>query len=972
MSHQDLKKLHPCAYSFCQLLACFNTSGSPSILFWRACSPKRKWSPKGVISDRQPEDELIPPWLLKLFKSDPRTAITPDIPAELQEAVEMDFIQVSEVKGTQYLALGNAWRSISIDTSTEDQRARLFELLSVFIHAYPEPYTELLCEEMTAQLSEVTEASCMPILSIVKSNDLKKFLEVADSTLSVPYLVSLLQFVFRLLSIKRNSQPRSLQALIPEIMGLLEQNVTEIPSNDISYARLLRAIQELTSQLSSMDRKISLPESLNSILQEAKLSKSYDERSNATIGLAFSSFFDDIRVSLGRKKSIELCSKWRPISEEAPSPMEVFTAANIITRDFIDLWLPTIRTGDLELRILTIRAIAQNNLYPQAGMLLEECLPDLEDRFGSESFEMSVALAELINYLNILGNAKKGEQLGCRALDRRRNEPLRDRTDTLYLQVAVADSLIRLSRYEEGQQLLREVIASSFASDSLVMKAALRLAKIQRRHGTDDDPLGIGSPLSEALNRVSSVSDKLRLEYLQELACAMSITRDKDGLGNGKVWAEIYDTFPDILESAPTEGEHSPPAASGRQAPRPKELGDVAGIFPRISRQWGAGTSSLNKSKSFYCVFCFERFENRKDWADHELSQHLEKQRDWICMPWGPVEKGEGGGEEVCVLCGIANPSKSHYLQHEDGPCAHKSTRERTFRRKEDLEKHFWNMHGQRETPDCLNRWSFEPLYEDWYWQCGFCDRSMSKWTDRVRHIGNHFQEGLSMFCWDPFISAGPIDKGTGSPVAWFPAVNMDRGIRLTLGLDKYSQVDKTNAVDEQHRCEHCNATFQNHRDAKRHNENWHSPRDIWCCPTKNDIRTATHLQTAPLACYLFPNTTLLPQSANSKSDVCPYCGDLAEDIFDDYGYDLRECFADWDIRVQHLESSHAFNKCAPRSRFYRADQFLQHLAWTHKLQLNNWTKEVMDSCKRKELLPRKVVDIDMSLVSNELSTTNL
>lgn len=177
MSSQDSMELHQCAYSFCQLLACFDAGGSPSILFWRACSPKRKWSSKGTLFDSQPEDALIPPWLLKLFKSDSRTAIAPDAPAGLQEAIELDFIKVSKVKGVQYLALGNAWKPIPISTSTEDKRIKLLELLSVFVHGYPEPYTEILYEEMTTQLSEATEASCMPVLSILNGDDINFFLK---------------------------------------------------------------------------------------------------------------------------------------------------------------------------------------------------------------------------------------------------------------------------------------------------------------------------------------------------------------------------------------------------------------------------------------------------------------------------------------------------------------------------------------------------------------------------------------------------------------------------------------------------------------------------------------------------------------------------------------------------------------------------------------------------------------------------
>jgi hypothetical protein len=125
----------------------------------------------------------------------------------------------------------------------------------------------------------------------------------------------------------------------------------------------------------------------------------------------------------------------------------------------------------------------------------------------------------------------------------------------------------------------------------------------------------------------------------------------------------------------------------------------------------------------------------------------------------------------------------------------------------------------------------------------------------------------------------------------------------------------------------------------------WHSLHDIWLCPTKNDIRTAAYLQSGPLAWYLFPNT--LPSTVSSE-DVCPFCGYDSEDIFQEFNEDLYECFADWEIRVKHLERYHNFDKCEPNLRFYKLDQFLLHLSGCHNLRLSKWTKEVIDSCQRE------------------------
>lgn len=130
----------------------------------------------------------------------------------------------------------------------------------------------------------------------------------------------------------------------------------------------------------------------------------------------------------------------------------------------------------------------------------------------------------------------------------------------------------------------------------------------------------------------------------------------------------------------------------------------------------------------------------------------------------------------------------------------------------------------------------------------------------------------------------------------------------------------------------------------------------MWLCPTKRDARTATHVQTGPLTSYFFP-TARSPSASNV--DVCPYYGEHSEDIFDDLDEDIDECFADWDVRIEHLETEHNFDKCPTSLMFCRPDQFLLHLVGSHNLKLSTkWTKEVMDSCRRKKLISSDNTDV--------------
>lgn len=354
------------------------------------------------------------------------------------------------------------------------------------------------------------------------------------------------------------------------------------------------------------------------------------------------------------------------------------------------------------------------------------------------------------------------------------------------------------------------------------------------------------------------------------------------------------------------------------------------------------------RSVSYYCLFCFDQFRSKDDWEDHEYSQHLAIQKDWICMPWGATEKLKNG-HEICVFCGDIDPDSSHLSRHHHEPCCDGSVSRRTFCCIEDFQGHLWEMHHQRAMTDRMENWSFPPEEENWYWQCGFCARFFVQWTDRVRHIGRHFRRGLPIACWDPFVPSCPIDRSTGVAVAWPPAIETDRKRLLAIQSEQSEFIVSTHTAAEQMHCNYCTAIFRDERDAKRHEELWHLPRDVWLCPTKSDVRTATYLQTGPLASYFFPNSLPCPVS---KADVCPYCGEYSEDIFYDLDKDIDGCLADWDVRIEHLETEHSFDKCPRDLVFFRPDHFLQHLVGSHNLKLSKWTKEVMDSCERRNIAP--------------------
>ena len=337
--------------------------------------------------------------------------------------------------------------------------------------------------------------------------------------------------------------------------------------------------------------------------------------------------------------------------------------------------------------------------------------------------------------------------------------------------------------------------------------------------------------------------------------------------------------------------------------------------------------------KIFWCTFCLEQCSDQDEWEMHEMTQHI-PERIWICMPWGPVEQTDG--YDVCVFCGVADPDSDHSSQHTVQCCYSERAKDRTFISKDALRQHVSDIHNQKEMTRKMENWWRSTKDNDWYWNCGFCDKVFSRWTDRAVHIGEHFNEGTDISSWDPLTPPYPLNRTTLNCAAWFPPLGWDA--RTLWDLErKNSCCPRSPSIEEQNRCKHCDVDvyFSSDVDVKRHESIWHSRREVWSCPTIDDIGTGI------LAPYFFPVGT---QPNLPNSDLCPYCNKLFDELTE-----WHPELDFWDVCVLHLEDVHNFTGCEPPCKSIRPGEVLLHLANVHNVRWGEMTAEIIESCRKEE-----------------------
>ncbi|KZZ89770.1 homeobox and C2H2 transcription factor [Ascosphaera apis ARSEF 7405] len=188
--------------------------------------------------------------------------------------------------------------------------------------------------------------------------------------------------------------------------------------------------------------------------------------------------------------------------------------------------------------------------------------------------------------------------------------------------------------------------------------------------------------------------------------------------------------------TAPSTYSHQSSLASGKR-----------GIIRR-RRAHTKKTSSSGSSKGkkelryFQCTFCHESYSTKYDWQRHEKSVHLALD-SWTCTPLGAVDIKDN--KAFCAFCHAPDPDRQHLEEHNYDVCCDKPCADRSFWRKDHLAQHLRLIHNVKFSSR-MNTW--RRTREHVKSRCGFCDKSMTTWKERVEHLASHFRAGCTMSNW--------------------------------------------------------------------------------------------------------------------------------------------------------------------------------------------------------------------------------
>lgn len=122
--------------------------------------------------------------------------------------------------------------------------------------------------------------------------------------------------------------------------------------------------------------------------------------------------------------------------------------------------------------------------------------------------------------------------------------------------------------------------------------------------------------------------------------------------------------------------------------------------------------------------------------------------------------------------------------------------------------------------------------------------------------------------------------------------------------------------------CQFCLKNFKHKNDARRHEASTHLQENSWSC---DGLRTCEDA---------FSTTT----RGGVVCHECAFCGQ----IFDAVSTDQHQ-------RLDHLIQQHKFGQCDRRKKFYRADNFEQHLKYGHASARGEWTRVLKRRCVQRE-----------------------
>ncbi|KAL1835958.1 hypothetical protein VTJ49DRAFT_5762 [Mycothermus thermophilus] len=145
---------------------------------------------------------------------------------------------------------------------------------------------------------------------------------------------------------------------------------------------------------------------------------------------------------------------------------------------------------------------------------------------------------------------------------------------------------------------------------------------------------------------------------------------------------------------------------------------------------------------------------------------------------------------------------------------------------------------------------------------------------------------------------------------------------------------------EKPHPCTRCKKRFKSPTEAERHLNAIHLKSDFWSCKALEN----------PLHAYHTTSRKPHQPSDNDDSitvlDVCGFCGGEFPRRRRRHADGEEVLCQDTEELVKHVESVHRIRECDRNKKFYRADNFRQHLKGTHVALPGRWLKVLERGCR--------------------------
>ena len=247
-------------------------------------------------------------------------------------------------------------------------------------------------------------------------------------------------------------------------------------------------------------------------------------------GFVIASVLKSSQASRSSKEMIAIAREWRVGWSRFHSTMLTFAENLLFTGEQEDQSLKhsyTLGNADMQVRCAMAMAMIERNHHRQAHGFLTTCVKDFRSADSVYLDEYFPVMTELVKCCNILNQEEQAEATALEALQHRYSNNA-TRNEICNMQIALADSLIGRSKYNEAGKLLEKMLASESLSTYLTTVASLRLNKIKRRLSVSDtSAFNYNGALQKALTCASESNDHLRVECLEELSCTVSFAQQR-------------------------------------------------------------------------------------------------------------------------------------------------------------------------------------------------------------------------------------------------------------------------------------------------------------------------------------------------------------------------------------------------------------------------------------------------------------